>query len=252
MIAFELEDEIALRGKGPVFDELGCREKMLDHVFEALEEMPYGDLSGYALQRTLGYVQESIMMESQLEKDYWGSVWRCFLEAVEFLQTSRIRYILIGRPGISVEKLVEDVESTASNRQMSNETPELVNEVKQLMEEVRYYNFRRDQALARIETLLEEIREREERAELTVEALNDVPLDGSILQLRWSWRSLKILQELGIETVAEAVEYFSNFDNFADTHVEITLWEWSVITSVYNERASCLQKGWLRLVGKIV
>lgn len=53
----------------------------------------------------------------------------------------------------------------------------------------------------------------------------------------------KILQELGIETVAEAVEYFSNFDNFADTHVEITLWEWSVITSVLQREGQLSTEG---------
>lgn len=245
-IAFGLEDEIAERGKETVFSELCCREKMAEKVREVLDGIPEDYV--YALRCKLGNTPRDAVLENKWANGYFTCSFEGNLKkAINTLRNGMRwrkhppRLILAGGAGLwSASELMKcsgdtDLPSSCS---VMFDVSNLSAKVQQLMDEVRFYNERRDQALTEIKTLLEELKNCNSCPEnLTAEAISatvqkaEVVLDGPITQIRWPYRSLEVLRRLKIKTLAGAVEYFSDFDNFVNGD-EMTLWEWSVIVAI--------------------
>ncbi len=263
--AFDLDDEIGRKGKEVVFEELACREKMVENVHKVLA---YRYAYGYVLRQFLGYVPRSAVEEERIKNRWALGVEECFNAAIRWLRDYRQRYILAGgaelwdsqKTDLSISNHESDSESQNSayyveavERCMKANVSDLIRETKVLMDEVRYCNQRRDQALSRIEALLAEIQKRGERPEgLAVENVanmsgmpdgDGLDLEGSILQIRWPKRSLQVLQKLKIRTVRQAVEFFGDFEKFVTAELRITLWEWAVITTILRREGLLLREG---------
>lgn len=148
VIAFDLADEIREKGKEAVFSELSCRENMAENVQKVMEFL--SDDSIYALRRALGGERNE-----EIEAEFATSEWNSFdlsLEwAIKNLLGSRKLITLVG----GMISGAESVNDSSRNTHLSSfDAEDLSAQLQQLMEEVRFYNERRDQALARIETLL--------------------------------------------------------------------------------------------------
>lgn len=228
VIAFDLADEIREKGKEAVFSELSCRENMAENVQKVMEFL--SDDSIYALRRALGGERNE-----EIEAEFATSEWNSFdlsLEwAIKNLLGSRKLITLVG----GMISGAESVNDSSRNTHLSSfDAEDLSAQLQQLMEEVRFYNERRDQALARIETLLSEIKERSDASknlavETMVDTLQDISADP-IAKIHWPYRSLQVLRELELTDLENVIEYFSDFDNFVDSK-KMTLWEWNVIVA---------------------
>jgi len=244
-IAFQLEDDLHLRGKEEVFSELPC----LGQLSEKVQKVLGGEQSyTYALRKVLGFPTLD-SGAAKFEREWKGDLEGCFARAMHYLRYGEKwknycpRLTLVGDlPGwgrfapINDAQALSDKNTTAVRLRMTN-LPDIYAKLEALTKEVQFYNKRRDQALAEIENLLKDIKQRDELSKVTsMGALMDAPqgarvvLQGPISQICWGYRSLQILREMGISTLAEAVEHFSNFDNFVKAD-EITFWEWAVINA---------------------
>lgn len=256
-VAFGLEDEIRQDGKEAVFSGLPCKEVMAEKAAEILSGNNH-----YAFCKTLGYPYPK-SEEIEFDRYKWCqvSVDQCFGYAIEELrggtdrwQRMPSRFRLLDEAWLRSVILSEEAKNINTSAvsslpsealtvpdALTRDAVELCAQLQRLMEEVQFYNQKRDQALAAIEALLTEIKDRTEVPEtLSVEALAasspqaSPNLQGSIEQICWPGRSLRVLRELKLETLAEVVEYFANFDNFVNGR-EITLREWSVIVAILQQ-----------------
>lgn len=131
-------------------------------------------------------------------------------------------------------------------------------QLQQIVNNVRFYQQKCEEGLVAIETLLAKMKaqddaerealltarrlslstqETESPVEVTKESSRnvDIQISGSISQIHWPKCSLEVLRGLKIKVLKEAIDYFSNFDNFVNGK-DITLWEWSVIRmTLYRE-----------------
>lgn len=112
---------------------------------------------------------------------------------------------------------------------------DLCTQVRQLMNEVRECDRKRDEILNQIETLMTEIRNEAAAAELQAAVEPAIDFMGSVKQLRLPCCSARVLESLDIDTIAEAVAFFGNFQNFVDADNRITLLEWSVMRHVLHD-----------------
>lgn len=228
VIAFDLADEIREKGKEAVFSELPCRENMTENAQKVMESL--SDDNIYALRRALGG-ERNEEIEAMFATSEWSSFDLSLEWAIKNLLGSRKLITLVG----GMISGAESVNDSSRNTHLSSfDAEDLSAQLQQLMEEVRFYNERRDQALARIETLLSEIKERSDASknlavETMVDTLQDISADP-IAKIHWPYRSLQVLRELELTDLENVIEYFSDFDNFVDSK-KMTLWEWNVIVA---------------------
>lgn len=213
-------------------------EEMAERVQYCLNEKMYkGD--AYALRRVLGDLDSSADDDKTLGS--WRSLGNVFKDIVHDLRQStgkkNYRQILVEGDGAKIRHHNEIAsDDTDKNVEL------LYAQAQQLMDEVRIYDKRRDLALARLEALMVEIQQRKDCPEYfgkdhieSALPAQEIDVDGSIMQIRWPYRSIGILQKLRLTTVNEAVEHFQDFNNFVKGGGDITLLEWSVITSILRK-----------------
>lgn len=242
VIVFDLESELRQSGKKAVFSELPCREKMTEYVSELLEdERDYNCV----LRHMLGFNSD----EDAVLKGGWSSRESCFKYALDYLKDNQRyhhqypRYILMGGGRLwsasrncddTGETLIEGMDGDALSLTEMN-VSSLYVRIEQLLDEIRLCDQKREQALAMMETLLKEVRKRSEELPRKNEVglpvgRVEIELEGAISQIDWSYRSLRVLHMLQLDTTAKVIEYFSDFQNFVNGR-QITFWEWSVITT---------------------
>ncbi len=250
-LVFGLEDEISLKGKDAVFSELSFqREKMLEHITVLVRETRCGQFYWRVLRQAMGcetFDDEHVRKTAPSEAI---SYFR-YGQQSYFVQepNSYLRYILadckeawrdkekIALPAAENNSGSCSNVDTVGTTSISFNTEELYMKVEQLMAEVRFYDQRRDQALRAIETLLTEIRDKNNRPENSSTVVNlDVPQDyednpNSVKQIRWPYRISHILQSFDLQTVPQLVKLLANFDNSGNNRT-VTLWEQSVMIAM--------------------
>lgn len=252
-IAFELQKEIRAHGKESVFAELDMTEsEMRERVEHCLNEAIY-KVEANALRLVLG--DRGLL--ANCKENYSIKDLKCdFAAAVNGLREGRnkwnhincnYRYLLV-QGGFSKMQcdpatfgVNESREAGLADAEVDEGTPltrELYAQVQQLMEEVRFYDAKRDLTLMKIEELMSEIQRRQDCPKdfgVGVDVQKTMELDGPITQIAWPYRSLKIIQGLYLQTVREVVEYFCNFGHFLESE-DLTLMEWSVMTSILHRK----------------
>ncbi len=249
-IAFELESELHVRGKEVVFQDLDMTaEEMRGRVEFCLNEAMY-ESHAYALRRVLGDFDSPANDEKKL---YGRPLHEVFKKAVENLRSSaalcyrsyeNVNY----RHLLTENKTLGLLHCDQNMRFDAGESMErLYEQVQQLMDEVRFYNERRDQALMRMETLMLEIKQCKDCPEdfgweqLGTTGAKDMNLDGPVTQIFWPHRTKAVLQRLALHTVNEAVQFFGDFANFSKLQ-DTTLLEWCVVVAILR-RVGLLPKG---------
>ncbi len=241
-IAFDLADEMHQNQekKYAILDHFGDVKTRAGVVKSIIAKIHRSE--NRALQRVLGDLgpegDEKVFHEYSTLKDN-------FREAISELRTPETRFALLGSPTWETkDNVVVEPKAEASDN------VEMYAQVSQLMAEVRLYDQKRDEALSEIQELLGQLVEMgfKEASELKEDTLGpkiateskpELSLDGPIVQLDWSYRSLKVLNERGLSSVCLAVEFFGDFQNFVDDG-EISLREWAVIASTLR-RAGLLE-----------
>lgn len=263
VIAFGLEDEVRVRGKEAIFQELNMTEEEMSKHLEDYSTKVLGDVWTYALRRVLGDLDSPANDEASLS--YYGSLDKVFKDATASLRAEACRNERIPKPncrfyltkGRNLHLQGYDKKSAVekTDAKIEADVELLYVQVQQLMDEVRAYDEKRERALARIEELMREIMQRKDCPEhfrkeqkgpdTNVHSSPDIiDMDGPISQIRFHYRSLAVLRSLGLNTIGEVVQYFADFANFAKGG-EITFMEWSVITAI-------LRKAGLLPAGEIV
>lgn len=239
VIAFKLENEIRAQGKEAIFKELGMTAtEMAERVEHCLNE-EISKSNAYVLRRVLGDLDSAVNDKETLRLSERWSLNDAFDEAVRALQSS-----IDANYGISRAKNYRKLLTIGRKSQFCGETAprdvnDLYGQVQQLMNEVRMYDKKRDQALARIETLMVQIQQREDCPRnfgktQSEPASHTIDVDGPITQILWPYRSSNVLQKLRLTTMKEAVNYFQDFQHFVEGE-SITLMEWLVVTSILRK-----------------
>lgn len=192
-IAFELEDEIRERGKDAVFSDLSMTpEEMQSSVGYCLDEVMYRERA-YALRRILGC------------PGYSGSNGWMLTEHTSVADVF---------PGA-----VEDLKSTdASGRQYRRKS-----NYRALLTRDKRMSFSVGHGAVVVDLKADKMNEK---------VVMQVQQRGDRSQVRWPYRSAQLLQELGLNTLDEVVDYFRDFEGFVDGRNGITLMEWLVVLSV--------------------
>lgn len=251
-IAFDLEDDLAERGKEAVFSELPNREQMADYVQVVLED-EFRKRESCALKKVLADkpIPEDVVFDNPdhaagdegdvLRCSHNGTLEENYRNAVEKLrEKSRIRRRLVGGENFwrryrkTLARLACSVSECSPTDSVNSD---LYNQMHRLITKLRMMDAERDQILAQLESLIA-VTGTQNTNMLSLTAINPVEskpetksgidLEGSILQLEWSIRSQKIFEQLKITTIPEAVAYFSDFDHFIKSK-NLSYWEWSVI-----------------------
>ncbi len=223
-IAFDLEDDLAERGKEAVFSELPNREQMADYVQVVLED-DFRKRESCALKKVLADkpIPEDVVFDNPDhaagdEDDVLGCSRNGTLEE-NYRKT-------LARPACVSECSPTDSVNS-----------DLYNQMHRLITKLRMLDAERDQILAQLESLIAVTGTHNTNmpsltainpVESKPETKSGIDLEGSILQLEWSIRSQKIFEQLKITTIPEAVAYFSDFDHFIKSK-NLSYWEWSVI-----------------------
>jgi len=224
-ITFSLEDELHAKGKAEVFVELSLTpEQMAECVEEVLDKMDGSDV--YALRRVLGDLDEArdneFFHRYHTLKECFESAYRILKKerASTFYPRKRLRYLLLGNQPLWTTA------TTVRLKQAANDMT-LREQIEQLTAEVQFYAERCNRALEQLQTLAAAV-EAQESADVLE---NAVVIDG----IYWPYRSAEVLRELGLTEIEKITEFFGDFRNFVKAK-DITLMEWSVITTVLREK----------------
>ncbi len=217
-IVFDLGSELRRKDKAEVFADAPSQEQMAQNVadlFEEFEKTMFNADYEYALRKFLGYPVPECCRSDFVESVGAAS---CAEDVVRVLRRRRSSAVCLLMRGAKKRELDRNdvvLQSAAPD------VTELTLKVQQLMEEVKFYDRKRDQALAMITTLMTELNARLEEPVLPkigqpIEkpAVDQLDMDGSMSQICWPYRSLHVLRSLKIETLQAAIEYFSDFNNF--------------------------------------
>ncbi len=248
-VAFGLTDEIRLKGKEAVFAQFPCPEQMAKNAEKTLDEMY--EVCAYALRRVFGDLgpenDERVLSARSRTLD------SCFRQALSLLSGK----VLGESGGIYRRALIGDsvpwkCDSGAMADGVKLDVAELGTRVEQLMSDVRFYDQKRDEALAEIRALLTEIKAQDNLPKLPdgTDALEARKVDalGSITQIHWPYRSQQILWNAGMKSLTDAAQYFGDFWNFAQKEKTMTLWEWAVIVAILRREGvlpEAEHKAWL-------
>lgn len=239
-IAFGLQDEIREYGKEAVFNGLGMSaEKMHERVEYCLGKKMY---DGYAnalrlvlngnnaahvdverLAETFTFAVSNLCQPTDASIDYCS--YRADVNYRHLLTQDEIK--MQHEPNAQHELVPSDVD---------NSTEQLYAQVQQLMDEVRFYDEKRDQALERIEELMVEIKQRQDCPKDfgMKNGSQRIKLHEASNQIAWPYRSAEVIRKLGLKTIDEVIQYFGDFNNFVESK-DVTLLEWWVITIILRK-----------------
>ncbi len=232
-ITFCLEDELHEKDKAEVFAGLGLTPEQMAKNAEKVLDAMYHHLNSYALCRVLGD------LDASQDEQKFGQRWTLassFEAAYADLKgggtsdpwrRANFRYILLGgqSPWGST--------TTAQLGQTVNDAS-LRERIEQLTAEVEFYAERCSRALEQLQTLTAVIEDQESAASNA--ALENVPANSAVIDgIYWPYRSAEVLRKLSLTKIEEIVEFFGDFRKFLGAK-DITLMEWSVITTILRKK----------------
>lgn len=232
-IVFGLEDELHEKDRAEVFAGLGLApEQMAKNVKKVLDAMHH-HLSEYALYRVLGD------LDASQDEQKFGQRWTLassFEAAYAVLKgggtsyswsRANFHYILLGG------QLPWGSTTTAQLKQTVN-NESLHERIEQLTAEVEFYAERCSRALEQLQALAAIIEDQESAASNA--ALENVPANSAVIDgIYWPYRSAEVLRKLGLTKTEEIVSFFGDFRKFLGAK-DITLMEWSVITTILRKK----------------
>lgn len=239
-IAFGLQDEIRAYGKEAVFNELGMSAKKMHERVEYCLGKKMHDVYANALRLVLNGNNAVHVDVERLADTFTFAVSDLCQPTDANSGYCSYRVDVNYRHLLTQDELKVQHESNVQHElvpsDVDNSTEQLYAQVQRLMDEVRFYDEKRDQALGRIEELMVEIKQRQDCPKDfgMKNGSQRIKLHEVSNQIAWPYRSVKVIRKLGLKTIDEVIQYFGDSSNFMESK-DVTLLEWWVITTILRK-----------------